>query len=52
MTKRELIELLEMSEIEDMDEILVGYDATGDGIEPYRLVAIDEKTNYLIVEPV
>lgn len=48
MTKRELIELLEMSDIEDIDEILFLFH--GDRVEVLRPVAIDPKTNFITVE--
>lgn len=46
MTKRELIELLEASELEDIDEILIATPT-----DFYRPVAIDPKTRFIIVEP-
>lgn len=47
MTKRELIELLEASELEDIDEILIATPA-----DFYRPIAVDPKTRFITVEPV
>ena len=49
MTKKELILALTELRYDDDDEVFIGYDATGDGIEPYTIVAIEK--GYLVIVP-
>lgn len=50
MTLAELILAHQEMGLGPHDEVLIGYDADGDGVEPYSIVAIDQ--GYLVIQPV
>lgn len=50
MTLAELILAHQDMGLGPHDEVLIGYDASGDGVEPFAIIAIDK--GYLVIQPV